>query len=322
MKTAIITGVNGQTGSVLSKLLLEKGYEVHGMIRRASKYNLDNLKESLSHPNFNFFYGDLTDSSSIYTKVRELQPDCFFNLAANSFVKASFDIPEYTMDVNSTGVVRCLEAIRTLSPKTRFLQASTSELYGSTPPPQNENSCMTNVMSPYAAAKLGGFAITKNYREMGLFSCNSISFNHSGISRSNHFFEKKLIMAACRIKKGLEKELVVGNLNSYRDFLDARDVANAQIMILEADKADDFVVGSGKSISMQALTEVVFKKIDLNWEQYVRIDSKYFRPTEVDHLRSDPSKIKQTLGWEPKISFNQMIDEMIEHEMKLLEKNV
>lgn len=321
MKKVIITGCNGQTGSTLTRQLLDKGYEVHGMIRRASKYNLDNLKDSLIDSNFHFFYGDLSDSNSIYKKVLELQPYAFMNLGAMSFVRASFEIAEYCMDINATGVVRCLEAIRSLSPHTRFLQASTSELFGGTPPPQNEDSCMTNIKSPYASSKLAAYTSVKNYREMGLFAANAISFNHTGVARSNHFFEKKLVMAACRIKKGLQTELAVGNLNSYRDFLDYRDVARGQIMIMEAENPDDYVIASGRSISMQELTELVFTKLDLDWRQHIRIDSQYFRPTEVDHLRGDASKIQKSLGWVPQIPFEQTIDEMIQYELSLLEKS-
>ena len=322
MKKTIITGVTGQTGSWLAENLLNEGHKVYGLMRRSSHFNDNNIKGIMSNPNLDLSYGDLTDSSSINKLVNEIKPDYFYNLGAMSFVKASFDIPEYTFDVDAAGVIRVLEAIRNFSPKTRFLQASTSELYGNSPPPQSELTPF-EPRSPYGVAKLAAYWAVKNYREAyKLFACNAISFNHEGTRRSEHFITRKVTRAACRISVGLQDKLVLGNLASKRDFLDARDVCKGQQIILEAEKADDFVIASGVAISMQQFVEKVFSKLNLDHSKYVEISEKYFRPTEVDHLCGDPSKIKSVLGWEQLISFDQMVDDMVNHDLELAKKEL
>jgi GDPmannose 4,6-dehydratase len=318
MNKVLITGITGQTGSVLAEKYLEKGYEVHGMLRRNSSFNTRRIDHIFNK--LNLFYGDLADFGSIINKVSEIQPDHMINCAAQSYVKASFDIPEYTFDIDATGVIRCLEAIRRYSPKTKFLQCSTSELFGSTPAPQSESTPF-HPRSPYGAAKIGAYWATVNYREAyNLFCVNSISFNHESISRSEHFVTRKITRAATRIKLGLQDKLVLGNLDAKRDWCDARDVARGQIMMLEAGEPDDYVLATGVARTVRDFVEIVFSKLDLDWKEYVEVSSQHFRPSEVDHLCGDYSKIKNKLGWEPQISFDQMVNEMISHDLRLAEQ--
>jgi GDPmannose 4,6-dehydratase len=320
MDTAIITGVTGQDGSYLTELLLSLGYKVYGLKRRSSSFNTERLNHIYQDPHvndrFELVYGDLSDYSSISSLIGDIKPDLLFNLGAMSHVRVSFEIPEYTMDITGTGVIRVLEAIRKNSPKTRFLTASSSEMFGSTPPPQNEQSPFSP-RSPYGVAKVAGYYATKNYREMGLFACNAISFNHESCRRGETFFTRKVSLGAARISLGLQDKLYLGNLESFRDICHAKDVVDGMYKIIMAEKPDDFVVASGEMHSMREFADLVFGKLGMDYKKYVEIDPRYFRPTEVDALCGDPSKIRRELNWEPKYSFQNLVDEMVEHDLKL-----
>lgn len=315
MKTACISGITGQTGSYICDLLLAQGYKVHGLKRRSSSFNTERIDHVQN--NLNLAYGDLADYSSVASWIGDIKPDLFFNMAAQSHVRVSFDIPEYTMDVTGAGVFRVLEAIRKNSPKTKFLQASSSEMYGSTPPPQNEHT-LFHPRSPYAIAKVAGYYTTINYREAyDLHACNAISFNHESPRRGETFVTRKITRAATRIKLGLQDKLYLGNLDAKRDWSHASDVADAMFKIITAEQADDFVVASGEMHSVKEFAELVFSKLDLDWEKYVAIDPIYFRAAEVDALCGDASKLRGKLNWEPKYNFKMLVDEMIESDMKL-----
>jgi GDPmannose 4,6-dehydratase len=265
-------------------------------------------------------YGDLSDYSSISSWVGDIKPDLFFNMGAMSHVRVSFDIPEYTMDITGTGVMRVLEAIRKCSPETRFLTASSSEMFGSTPPPQNELTRF-HPRSPYGVAKVAGFYATVNYREAyGLHASNAISFNHESGRRGETFVTRKITRAATRIKLGLQKHLYLGNLDAERDWSHASDVADAMFKIITADKADDYVVASGEMHSVREFAKIVFDKLELNYLDYVKFDPNYLRPSEVDALCGDPTKLITNLGWKPKYSFENLVDEMIASDMELAKK--
>ena len=312
---ACITGITGQTGSYLAELLLEKGYEVHGLIRRASSFNTGRIDHIFDR--LHLTYGDLSDYSSISSWVSDLIPELFLNTGAMSHVKISFDIPEYTMDIGATGVIRCLEALRRNSPYTRFLQCSSSELFGSNSPPQNENTPF-HPRSPYGAAKIAAYWATVNYREAyGMFAVNSISFNHESVRRSENFVTRKITRGATRIKMGLQEKLVLGNLDAKRDWSHAKDVARAMLMMLDAENPEDWVVSSGENHSVKEFAEMVFDKLKLDWKKYISINKRYFRPSEVDALQGDSTKIRTKLGWKPEYSFEQLVDEMIAHDLKL-----
>ena len=318
---ACISGITGQTGSYLCDLLLSKGYQVHGLKRRSSSLNTQRIDHVYTDPHdyghMQLTYGDLSDYSSLATWIKEIQPDLFFNMAAQSHVRVSFDIPEYTMDITGTGVVRVLEALRNFSPKTKFLTASSSEMFGSTPPPQNENTPF-HPRSPYGVAKVAGYYATVNYREAyGMHACNAISFNHEGPRRGETFVTRKITMAATRIKLGLQDKLYLGNLDAMRDWSHAADVAEAMFKIITAPTPDDFVVASGEMHSVKEFAQIVFDKLGLDWEKYVGFDSTYLRPSEVDALCGDSSKLRTQLGWTPKYTFDSLIDEMIESDMQL-----
>lgn len=316
-KTACITGITGQTGSYLAEILLEKGYRVYGLKRRSSSINTERIDHIFNNPNLKLLYGDLSDYSSIVNFLSEAKPDLFFNLGAQSHVKVSFDMPEYTLDIASTGVLRCLEAIRRHSPETRFLTSSSSEMFGSSPPPQSE---MTPFCprSPYAVGKVAGYYATINYREAyNLFAVNSICFNMESPRRGETFVTKKITKAATRIKEGLQSKLYLGNIAAKRDWHHARDAANAMYMILTADEPDDYVVATGEMHSVQEFLEIVFEKLGMNWKDYVEIDPKYFRPSEVDALCGDSSKIRNKLGWKPEYSFDLLVEEMIASDLEL-----
>ena len=324
MKTACLTGITGQTGSHLTELLIDKGYKVYGLIRRSSRFNTSRLDHIYKDPHISkqleLVYGDLADYSSLVSFVGDTKPDLFFNLGAQSHVRVSFDIPEYTMDVTGTGVIRVLEAIRKASKATKFLTASSSEMFGSSPPPQSENTPF-HPRSPYGVAKVAGYFATVNYREAyGLHACNSISFNHEGGRRGETFVTRKITRAATRIKLGLQDKLYLGNLEAKRDWSHASDVANAMYMIINAETPDDYVVATGEMHSVKEFAELVFQKLGLSYQDYVHFDSRYLRPTEVDALCGDATKIKTNLGWEPKFSFDMLVDEMIDTDMKLAEQ--
>jgi GDPmannose 4,6-dehydratase len=319
--TACITGITGQTGSYLCELLLEKGYQIYGLKRRSSSFNTERLNHVYEDPHadskLKLVYGDLSDFSSLSSLVAEVKPDLFFNLAAQSHVRVSFDIPEYTMDVTGTGVIRALEAIHKHSPQTKFLTASSSEMFGSTPPPQSETTPF-HPRSPYGVAKVAGFWATTNYRESyGMHACNAISFNHESGRRGETFVTRKITMAATRIKLGLQDKLYLGNLEAKRDWSHAADVADAMFKIITAPEPDDYVVASGEMHSVREFAEMVFNKLDLDYSKYVEFDARYLRPAEVDALCGDPTKLKTKLGWQPKYTFEQLVDEMIASDMEL-----
>jgi len=338
-KIALITGITGQDGSILAKLLLQKNYIVHGIKRRSSSFNtqrLDDIYKDLHEPNPEFFlhYGDLTDFPSILNIIQKVQPNEIYNLAAQSHVQVSFETPEYTANADAIGTLRILEAIRVLKleKKIKFYQASTSEMYGSSPPPQSENTPM-HPASPYGAAKLYAHWITKNYRKSyNMFTSTGILFNHEGPSRGETFVSRKITMGIANILKKNQKFLYLGNLDAYRDWGDARDYVIAMWKILQYKKPDDFVIATGKSYSVREFVEIAFSLVSINifWKgkglkeigydkktnrTYIKIDKKYFRPQEVDHLRGDFKKAKRLLKWEPKIKFKEMIKDMLEKDL-------
>jgi GDPmannose 4,6-dehydratase len=322
MKTACITGITGQTGSYLCDLLLKEDYKVYGLKRRSSSINTDRIDHVYTDPHIDsskleMEYGDLSDYSSLSSWVGDIKPDLFFNMGAQSHVRVSFDIPEYTMDVTGTGVIRVLEAIRKNSPKTKFLTASSSEMFGSTPPPQNEQTPF-HPRSPYGVAKVAGFYATINYREAyGLHACNAISFNHESPRRGETFVTCKITLGAARIKHGLQSKLYLGNLTAKRDWSHAADVAKAMYKIIQAPSADDYVISSGEMHSVQEFAELVFDKVGLDYTQYVEFDSRYLRPSEVDALCGDSSKLINNLGWQPEYTFEQLVDEMVFHDLEI-----
>jgi GDPmannose 4,6-dehydratase len=361
MKRALITGITGQDGAYLAELLLDKGYEVHGIKRRSSLFNTQRVDHLYQDPHeedvrFVLHYGDLTDATNLIRIVQEVQPDEIYNLGAQSHVKVSFESPEYTADADALGTLRLLEAVRMLGleEKTKFYQASTSELYGKVlETPQTEKTPFYP-RSPYACAKLYAFWCTVNYREAyGIYACNGILFNHESPLRGETFVSRKITRAAARIALGLQEKLYLGNLDALRDWGHAKDFVKAQWLILQQDEPDDYVIATGEQHSVREFCERAFLEIGikLDWkgngvteigiatevqpsallknydrrekfrklcqgQTVVAVDSRYFRPTEVDTLLGDPSKARKKLGWKQEISFNQMVKEMIEHDLK------
>lgn len=312
---AIITGITGQTGSYLAELLLQKNYEVHGTVRRSSNFNTQRINHI--YDKLHLHYADLSDPLSISNLLSNTKPALFFNLGAQSHVKVSFDIPEYTFDVTATGVIRALEAIHKHSPDTRFIQASSSEMFGAAPPPQSETTRF-QPRSPYAVAKVAAFYATVNYRESyNMFAANSIFNNTESTRRGETFVTRKITRAATRIKLGLQDKLVLGNLDAKRDWGHAKDYANAMFQIITADTPDDYVIATGKMHSVREFAELAFSKLNLNYKDYVVSDPKYFRPAEVDALQGDYSKIKNALGWEPSCDLEQLVNEMVESDLLL-----
>ncbi len=346
-KKALISGITGQDGSYLAELLLEKGYEVHGIIRRSSLINthrIDHLYKDTHLNNVNFFlhYGDLTDSTNIISIIQSVQPDEIYNLAAMSHVKVSFDVPEYTANVDAVGTLRFLEAIRLLgmTDKVKFYQASTSELYGKVvETPQNENTPFYP-RSPYGVAKIYGYWITINYREAyNIFASNGILFNHESPRRGETFVTRKITMAASSIKLGLQDKLYLGNLNSKRDWGYAKDFVLAMWLMLQQNKPDDFVIATGETHSVREFTELTFNELDIEIEWsgsgpeekgfnkktgkcIIEIDPRYFRPTEVDLLLGEPAKAKKVLGWQPKISFLELVKMMVKADFDMIKKSI
>jgi GDPmannose 4,6-dehydratase len=325
MKKAFVTGITGQDGSYLTEFLLNKGYEVHGLIRRSSSFNtdrIDHLYHDSHTPDTRLFlyYGDLSVSGQFMDLLNSIKPDEIYHLGAQSHVRVSFDLPEYTGDVTGLGTLRILESIRKTGIKTKFYQASSSEMFGAVPPPQNENTPF-QPRSPYAAAKVYSYYITRNYRDAyGIFAANGILFNHESPRRGETFVTRKITRAATQIKLGLKDKLYLGNLDAKRDWGFAGDYVEAMWLMLQQDKPDDFVVATGETHSVKEFMERVFSKLDLDYKKYVAIDKRYFRPTEVDALLGDASKAKKVLGWRPKVSFDMLIDMMIEADMELANK--
>lgn len=325
MKKALLTGITGQDGSYLAEFLLKKGYEVHGLIRRSSSFNterIDHLYHDFHDPEARLFlhYGDLSVSAQLMDLLSFIQPDEIYNLGAQSHVRVSFDMPEYTGDVTGLGTLRILEAIRKTGIKTKFYQASSSEMFGAAPPPQNENTVF-QPRSPYAAAKVYSYYIAQNYRHAyGIFAANGILFNHESPRRGETFVTRKITRAATQIKLGLKNKLYLGNLDAKRDWGYAGDYIEAMWLMLQQDTPDDFVVATGETHSVKEFLESVFNKLDLDYNKYVVIDKKYFRPTEVDVLLGDSSKAREALGWQPKVSFENLIDMMIAADMELAQR--
>ena len=325
MKKAFLTGITGQDGSYLAEFLLHKGYEVHGLIRRSSTFNterIDHLYHDFHDPEARLFlhYGDLSVSAQLMDLLHSVKPDEIFNLGAQSHVRVSFDMPEYTGDVTALGTLRILEAIRKTGITTKFYQASSSEMFGAAPPPQHEKTVF-QPRSPYAAAKVYSYYITQNYRDAyGIFAANGILFNHESPRRGETFVTRKITRAATQIKLGLKDKLYLGNLEAKRDWGFAGDYVEAMWLMLQQNTPDDFVIATGETHSVREFAEMVFQKLDLDYKRYVEIDKRYFRPTEVDALLGDSTKAKNILNWEPRVSFENLVDMMIASDMELAQK--
>lgn len=350
MKKALITGITGQDGSYLAEFLLNKGYEVHGILRRSSSFNtgriehlyIDEYIEDMhNEKNFYLHYGDITDSTNVIALIQKIQPDEIYNLAAQSHVKVSFEIPEYTANVDALGTLRILEAVHLLGLDTKIYQASTSELYGLVQEVPQSETTPFYPRSPYGVAKLYGFWITKNYREAyGIFASNGILFNHESPRRGETFVTRKITLAAARIKLGKQKKLYLGNLNAKRDWGHAKDYVECMWMILQNDKPDDFVIATGEMHTVREFCDLAFKEVGINlrWEGegidevgindetgeiLIEVDPQYFRPTEVDQLLGNPAKATKELGWNPtKTSFETLVKEMVREDLKLVEKEL
>ncbi len=327
-KRALITGITGQDGSFLTELLLEKGYEVFGIIRRSSSFNtarIDHLYQDPHKPDtrLRLVYGDLNDSSSLNTILRQTHPDEIYNLGSQSHVRVSFEIPEYTAEIAGVGTVRILEAIREAGIRPKFYQASSSELFGKVvETPQTEKTPFYP-RSPYACAKAYAYWITVNYRESyDLFACNGILFNHESERRGETFVSRKITRAATRIKLGLQNKLYLGNLDARRDWGYARDYVEAMWLMLQMDTPDDYVIATGETHSVREFLDEAFGYLDLDWNQFVEIDPRYHRPAEVDLLLGDASKARRELGWEPKVNFKELVRLMVDHDLKLAEKEL
>lgn len=319
MKKAFVTGITGQDGSYLAELLLKKNYEVHGLIRRASTFNTDRINHLYSDPheqatNLTLHYGDLSDATVLSSLLHKIQPDEVYHLGAQSHVKVSFDIPEYTTDITGLGTLRMLEAIRHTNPSIKFYQASSSEMFGNplSPPPYNEMTPF-NPQSPYGCAKVLAYHTTKNYRDAyGLFACNGILFNHESPRRGETFVTRKITRGIARIKAGLEKKLYLGNLDAKRDWGYAPEYVEAMWLMLQQDKPDDFVIATGETHSVKKFLEEAFCISGLgDWQNYVELDKRYVRPTEVHVLLGDATKAKEKLGWQPRVTFHELVKMMV-----------
>ena len=323
-KKALITGITGQDGSYLAELLLSKDYEVYGIIRRSSSFNTERIDHIYQDPHesarrLNLIYGDLNDASSLNKILRDVQPDEIYNLGAQSHVRVSFDIPEYTAEVGGLGTLRLLEAIKDTGIKTKFYQASSSELYGKVQEVPQKETTPFYPRSPYAVAKLYAYWITVNYRESyGMFACNGILFNHESPRRGETFVTRKVTKAAAAIKMGLQDKLFLGNLDAKRDWGFAGDFVEAMWLMLQHDKPDDYVVATGETYSVRDLLQESFGHLGLDWEKHVEIDPRYYRPAEVDLLIGDPTKARTVLGWEPKVKFKELVRMMVDADLEKL----
>ncbi len=317
MKKALITGITGQDGSFLAELLLEKGYKVYGLVRRSSSENFERIAHIRNK--IELLQGDLLDQTSLIEAVKESEPDEIYNLAAQSFVPTSWNQPVLTGEFTALGVTRMLEAIRKVNPKIKFYQASSSEMIGKSKEiPQNENTPF-HPRSPYGVAKVYGHCITVNYRESyGIFACSGILFNHESERRGLEFVTRKITDAVARIKLGMQKELLLGNLDSKRDWGFAGDYVKAMWLMLQHNEADDYVIATGESHSVREFCEVAFSHVGLNYKDYVKVDPKFIRPAEVDLLIGDSSKAKRVLGWEPKVKFRELVEMMVDADLKRL----
>ena len=332
---AFITGVTGQDGSYLAELLLKKGYEVHAILRRSSVFTTQRLSRCFNNPNFKTYHGDLTDSSNLHTLLARVKPDEIYNLGAQSHVAVSFEVPEYTAEVDAIGTIRILDAIKDLGIRPRFYQASTSELFGGLPEtaPQSEKTAFYP-KSPYGAAKLYAYWVTVNYRESyGMYACNGILFNHESPRRGETFVTKKITKAVAKISKGLQERLTLGNLDAKRDWGYAKDYVEAMWLMLQQDSPEDYVIATGRTSSVRDFIELAFRQIgvDLVWEGagiqekgveaksgriLVEVDPRYFRPAEVELLWGDPRKAKSQLGWEPRTSLEELVRIMVDYDLK------
>jgi len=335
MKKAFITGITGQDGSYLAELLLEKGYEVHAILRRASVFTTQRIEHIFEHKNMFTYHGDLTDSSNLHRLLMKIKPDEIYNLAAQSHVAVSFEVPEYTADVVGLGAIRILDAVRDLGPNCKYYQASTSELFGGIPgtEPQSETTPFYP-KSPYGAAKLYAYWVTVNYRESyNLFACNGILFNHESPRRGETFVTKKITQAVARIHQGRQKVLKLGNMDAKRDWGHAKDFVYAQWLMLQQDKPQDYVIATGETHTVREFVELSFKEvgIDIEWQGLgidekgidsktgmllVEIDEKYFRPAEVELLLGDPSKAEKELGWKRQTSFKELVSGMVKYDLE------
>jgi GDPmannose 4,6-dehydratase len=319
-KVALITGITGQDGSYLAELLLGKGYEVHGIIRRSSSFNTSRIDHIYQDPHetspkLSLHFGDLIDGVGLTNLVREIQPTEVYNLGAQSHVQVSFKMPQYTGQVDALGVVGLLEAIRSAKIEARFYQASTSELFGSTPPPQNEDSPF-RPRSPYAAAKLMAYWCTVNYREgYGIHASNGILFNHESPRRGETFVTRKITRAVADIANGSKKKLFLGNLHAVRDWGYAKEYVESMWLMLQQDKPSDYVVATGVGATVRDFVEASFSRVGLDWQDHVRVDPKYIRPTEVDALIGDPSKTKNDLNWSAKVQWKELAEIMVDSDM-------
>src|SRR3982751_6287926 len=317
MKKALITGVTGQDGSYLAELLLQKGYAVYGIVRRSSSFNtgrIDHIYQDQHEPNphLRLLYGDLNDASSLNRIIRDVAPDEIYNLGAQSHVRVSFDIPEYTGEITALGAVRLLEAIRESGIDTRFYQASSSELFGNAPAPQNETTPFLP-RSPYAAAKLYAYWITATYRDgYGMYACNGILFNHESPRRGETFVTRKITKAVARIHLGRQKKLFLGNLEAQRDWGFAGDYVEAMWLMMQQEKPEDYVIATGETHSVREFLDEAFGRMDMDWKKYVEIDPRYYRPAEVDLLLGDATKAQKNLNWKPKVQFKELVHMMVD----------
>ncbi len=319
-KKALITGITGQDGSYLAEFLLEKGYEVYGMVRRTSTVRYERIEHIQNQ--LNIIQGDMGDLSSLITAISTIEPDEVYNLAAQSFVPTSWNQPVFTGDITGLGVTRILDAIRTVNPKIRFYQASSSEMFGKVQEVPQKETTPFYPRSPYGVAKVYGHWITVNYRESyDMYACSGILFNHESPRRGMEFVTRKVTYHAAKIKLGLADEIRIGNTDAKRDWGFAGDYVRAMWMMLQQEKADDYVVATGETHSVERLLEVAFNCVDLNWKDYAVQDPRFMRPAEVDLLVGDPKKAKDKLGWEPEVSFEELIGMMVEGDLKKLKEN-
>jgi len=326
VKKALVTGITGQDGSYLAELLLEKGYEVHGIIRRSSTFNTERIDHLYQDPHINgvrlfLHYGDISDSTNLIKLLYRIQPEEIYHLAAQSHVRVSFDIPEYTGDVTGLGTIRILEAIRETGLNARFYQASSSEMYGrALEVPQRETTPFYP-RSPYGSAKVYAYWMSVNYRESyGVYACNGILFNHESPRRGETFVTRKITRAAARIKAGLQQKIYLGNLSPKRDWGYAKEYVEAMWLMLQQDQPDDYVIATGETHSVREFLDEAFTLLGLDWKEHFEVDPRYYRPAEVDLLVGDPRKARKTLGWEPKVKFKDLVRLMVESDLELAEK--
>ncbi len=323
MKRALVTGITGQDGSYLAELLLAKGYEVHGVVRRSSSFNTERIDHIYRDPHeqgvrLRLHHGDLNDASSLHSIIGEVKPDEVYNLGAQSHVRVSFDIPDYTAEITGLGAIRLLEAVRKLGVSCRFYQASSSELYGKVVETPQRETTPFHPRSPYAAAKAYAFYVTQNYREAyGMFATNGILFNHESPRRGETFVTRKITMAVAAIVAGKQEHLYMGNLDAVRDWGYAKEYVEGMWRMLQHDVPEDFVIGTGETHSIREFLDLAFGRAGLDWHEHVKIDERYFRPAEVDLLLADPSKAKKALGWTPKVTFPELVARMVDSDLEL-----